>query len=222
MNRFALWKALIFAPLIPFLLAASCDTAAVKITGIEAAATPASLSSGGTTSLVATVMGNGMFNPAVNWSVTSGGGSLSSNTGTSVTYTAPTVGVQTSVQVKASSAGDPSFTKTLTVTVSPLAATDKPVISSFTATPGTLPAGGGNVLLAWNVTGATSLSIDQSVGDVTGQTSKTVAVTTSKTFTLTATNTNGSSTKTFDVTVGAAGLPAGVWDQSNWDEATWQ
>lgn len=222
MNRFSLWKALIFAPLIPFLLAGSCDTKTAKITGIEAAATPASISSGGTTSLIANVIGTGMFNPAVNWSVTSGGGSLSSNTGGSVTYTAPTVTVQTAVQVKAASVGDSSFTKTLTVTVSPLAATDKPVISNFTATPGTLPTGGGNVLLAWNVAGATSLSIDQSVGDVTGQTSKTVAVTTTTTFTLTATNANGSSTKTFVVTVGTAGLPAGVWDTSNWDAATWQ
>ena len=222
MNRFALWKALIFAPLIPFLLAASCDTAAVKITGIEAAATPSSISSGGTTSLIATVNGAGMFNPAVNWNIVSGGGSLSSNTGTSVTYTAPTVTTTTPVQIKATSAGDSSFTKTLTVSVSPVAATDKPVISSFTATPSTLPAGGGDVLLAWNVTGATSLSINQGVGDVTGQTSKSVAVTTSKTFILTATNTNGSSTASVAVTVGGGGLTVGVWDQSNWDGATWQ
>jgi hypothetical protein len=220
MNRFALWKALIFAPLIPFLLAASCNMD--KITGIDATASPASLSSGGTSSLTATVTGAGTFNTNVNWSIVSGGGSLSSNTGGSVTYTAPTVSVQTSVQVKASAIGDANFAKTLTLTVSPLAATDKPVISSFTATPGTLPTGGGNTLLAWNVVGATSLSVNQSVGDVTGLTSKSVAVTSTTTFTLTATNTNGSSTKAFVVTVGAAGLPAGVWDTSNWDAATWQ
>jgi hypothetical protein len=220
MNRFALWKALIFAPLIPFLLAASCNMD--KITGIDATASPSSLSSGGTSSLTATVTGAGTFNANVNWSIVSGAGSLSSNTGGSVTYTAPTVSVQTSVQVKASAVGDANFSKTLTLTVSPLAATDKPVISSFTATPSTLPSGGGNTLLAWNVVGATSLSIDQSVGDVTGSTSKSVAVTTSTTFTLTATNANGSSTKTFVVTIGAAGLPAGVWDTSNWNEANWQ
>jgi hypothetical protein len=219
MNRFALWKILIFAPLFAALLVA-CPTD--KITGIDATATPASISSGSTSSLNAAVTGTGTFNSVVNWSITSGGGSLSSNTGASVTYTAPTVSVQTAVQIKAASAGDSSFSKTLTVTVSPVAATDKPVISSFTATPSTLPTGGGSVLLAWNVTNSTILSVNQSVGDVTGLTSKTVAVTTSTTFTLTATNTNGSSTKTIDVTVGATGLPAGVWDTSNWDAATWQ
>jgi hypothetical protein len=220
MNRFALWKALIFAPLIPFLLAASCNLD--KITGIDATASPSSISSGGTSSLNATITGAGTFNLNVNWSIVSGGGSLSSNTGSNVTYTAPTVTVQTSVQVKASAVGDANFSKTLTLSVSPLTATDKPVISSFTATPSSLPSGGGSVLLAWNVAGATSLSIDQSVGEVSGLTSKSVAVTVATTFTLTATNTNGSSTKTFVVTVGTAGLPAGVWDTSNWDAATWQ
>jgi hypothetical protein len=219
MNRFTLWKTLIFAPLFAAILVA-CPTD--KITGIDANASPVSLSSGGISSLNANVSGTGSFNANVNWSIVFGGGSLSSNTGTSVTYTAPTVTVQTAVQVKAASAGDSSFSKTLTITVSPLAATDKPVISSFTATPSTLPSGGGNVLLVWNVAGATSLSIDQSVGDVSGLTSKSVAVTVTTTFTLTATNTNGSSTKTFVVTVGTAGLPAGVWDTSNWDAATWQ
>ncbi len=211
----------LFIPLFAATLVACPPNVNDKITGIDATATPASIPSGSTSNLNATVTGTGAFNSVVNWSIVSGGGSLSSNTGGSVTYTAPTVTVQTPVQIKAASAGDSSFTKTLTVTVSPVAATDKPVISSFTATPSTLPTGG-SVLLAWNVTGATSLSIDQSVGDVTGLTSKSVAVTTSKTFMLTATNTNGSSTKTFDVTVGTSSLPSGVWDTSNWDAATWQ
>lgn len=218
MNRFALWKTLIFAPLFAALLVACPND---KITGIEATATPASVSSGGTSSLNATVTGTGSFNANVNWSIVVGGGSLSSGTGGSITYTAPTVSVQTPVQIKAASMGDSSFTKTLTVTVSPLAATDKPVISSFTATPSTL-ATGGNVLLVWNVTGATSLSVNQGVGVVTGLTSKSVPVSSSKTFTLIATNASGSSSKTFDVTVGAPSLPAGVWDTSNWDAATWQ
>jgi hypothetical protein len=219
MNRFALSKSLIFAPLFAALLVA-CPID--KITGIDATASPTSLSSGASSSLNAIVTGTGSFNTNVNWNILSGGGSLSSNTGDTVTYTAPTVTVQTSVQVKASATGDPNFSKTLTLTVSPLTATNKPVISSFTATPSTLPSGGGNVLLAWNVAGATSLSMDQSVGDVMGSTSKSVAVTTTTTFTLTATNTNGSSTKTFYVAVGTTGLPAGVWDTSNWDAATWQ
>lgn len=221
MNRFALWKTLIFVPLFAALLVACPTKDPDKITGIDATATPASISSGGSSSLNATVTGMGTFNANVNWSLVSGGGSLSGSTGSSVTYTAPTVTVQTSVEVKATSAADTNFSKTLTLIVSPVVVTAKPLISSFTATPSTLPSGG-SVLLVWNVTGATNLSIDQGVGVVTGLTSKTVPVSSSKTFTLTATNLSGSSTKTFDVTVGTPSLPAGVWDQSNWNAATWQ
>jgi hypothetical protein len=80
-----------------------------------------------------------------------------------------------------------------------------PTINSFTATPSSLPAGGGSVTLAWNVTGATSLSIDQSVGAVTPATtgSKSVQVTASTTFTLSATDSSGTSTMTAAVTVAA-------------------
>ncbi len=82
----------------------------------------------------------------------------------------------------------------------------KPVINSFTATPSSLPTGGGSTTLAWNVTGATTLSIDQGIGAVTpvtsGSTSKSITATT--TFTLTATNASGSVTQPVTVTVAAA------------------
>lgn len=218
MNRFALWKTLILAPLFAALLVA-CPTD--KITGIDATATPASISSGGSSSLNANVTGAGSFNVNINWSIVSGGGSLSANSGGSVTYTAPTVSVQTTIELKANAAGDANFSKTLTLIVTPISAGAKPLISSFTATPSTLSTSG-NVLLVWNVTGATSLSVNQGVGAVTGLTSKSVPISSSKTFTLTATNAIGSSSKTFDVTVGIPSLPAGVWDTSNWNTATWQ
>jgi hypothetical protein len=78
--------------------------------------------------------------------------------------------------------------------------TPPPVIQSFSATPADLPTGGGEVTLQWTVEGATALSIDSGVGAVTG-TSKTVTVTASTTFTLTASNAAGTVTKTADVTV---------------------
>ncbi len=90
-----------------------------------------------------------------------------------------------------------STTATTTVTVSPPA----PTISSFTVTPDSLAAGGGNVTLAWITTGASSLSLDNGVGDVTGLTSKMVNVTANTTFTLTATNATGSTTSQASVTV---------------------
>jgi hypothetical protein len=80
--------------------------------------------------------------------------------------------------------------------------TVRPVIVSFAANPSSLPAGGGSVILSWNVNDATSLSVDNGVGAVTG-TSKAVTVTRDTTFTLTATNEAGSATQTTSVSVGA-------------------
>ena len=85
-------------------------------------------------------------------------------------------------------------------TPTPTPPTPKPTITSFTATPASLPAGGGNVMLSWDVKDATSLLIDGGVGTVTG-TSKTVNVTSNKTFVLTASNDNGSATQSVSVSV---------------------
>jgi hypothetical protein len=77
-----------------------------------------------------------------------------------------------------------------------------PVINSFTATPDNvqLPA---DVTLEWDVTGASSLTINGSVGTVTpnDKGSKSVNVNTTQTFTLTAANSVGSVTKDVTVTV---------------------
>ena len=77
----------------------------------------------------------------------------------------------------------------------------KPTVSGFTATPATLPYGGGSVTLSWIATEAASLAISPDVGDVTGKTSAVVNVTASKTFTLTASNPVGTATATAAVSV---------------------
>ena len=59
-------------------------------------------------------------------------------------------------------------------------------ITSFTASPNSLPATGGNVTLAWTTEGATTLSIDGGVGEVTGTSVVVTNLTVTKTFTLTA------------------------------------
>ncbi len=92
-------------------------------------------------------------------------------------------------------------TATTTVAVQPLPA---PTITSFTATPASLPAGGGAVTLNWATTGATSVAIDNGIGVVTG-TSKVVNVTANTTFTLTASNAGGSPTAQTNVVVAASG-----------------
>ena len=81
-----------------------------------------------------------------------------------------------------------------------------PTISSLSATPAALPAGGGTVTLAWVTSGATTLAIDNGVGDVSGSTSKTVNVSANTSFRLTATNATGSVSASTAVTVAA--LPA--------------
>ena len=81
-----------------------------------------------------------------------------------------------------------------------------PTISSLSATPAALPAAGGTVTLAWVTSGATTLAIDNGVGDVSGSTSKTVNVSANTSFRLTATNATGSVSASTAVTVAA--LPA--------------
>jgi Bacterial Ig-like domain len=61
-------------------------------------------------------------------------------------------------------------------------------ITGFTASPASLPATGGNVTLSWTTEGATTLSIDQGVGTVTGTSVIVNNLTVTKTFTLTASN----------------------------------
>ena len=78
-----------------------------------------------------------------------------------------------------------------------------PTISSFTASPASVTPGQSSTL-SWTSTDATSLSINNSVGVVTGLTSKTVTPSQTTTYTLTATNSGGSVTKTVAVTVGTA------------------
>lgn len=73
-------------------------------------------------------------------------------------------------------------------------------IESFIATPSNLPSGGGNVTLAWTVTGASNLSIEPNIGSVSG-TSLVVNVNSNRTFTLKASNAEGSVTASASVTV---------------------
>ncbi|MDX2004985.1 MAG: hypothetical protein SFU83_06880 [Meiothermus sp.] len=79
--------------------------------------------------------------------------------------------------------------------------TKAPVIVSFTATPSgiSLPQ---SVSLAWEVTGATALEIDGGVGPITplDKGSKSVGVSSSRDFVLTASNAQGTATRTVRVT----------------------
>ncbi len=77
-----------------------------------------------------------------------------------------------------------------------------PTVSSFIASPASITSGSGSTL-SWSVSGATSLSINNGIGDVSTLSQKTVSPSTTTTYTLTATNSAG--TQTSSVTVNVAG-----------------
>ncbi len=80
-----------------------------------------------------------------------------------------------------------------------------PTIVSFSATPSKLPEEGGTVTLSWEIgerEGPLELSIDNGVGEVTGRSSVRVSLEESATFTLSATDDEGTSTASVTVAVG--------------------
>jgi uncharacterized protein YkwD len=97
--------------------------------------------------------------------------------------------------------GIPNDVITILTPVTPGGMGSVPTITSFTATPATITAAQGTTL-SWSISGATSVSIDNGVGDVSSVTSRSVSPSTTTTYTLTATNTTGSSTARVTVTVG--------------------
>jgi hypothetical protein len=80
-----------------------------------------------------------------------------------------------------------------------------PVVNSFDANPPSISAGGSSTL-TWNISGATSVSIDQGIGNVALSGSRAVAPSATTTYTLTATNASGSISATCQVMV--AGTPS--------------
>jgi len=81
-----------------------------------------------------------------------------------------------------------------------------PVIVAFSATPPEITVGGSATLM-WNVTGATSISIDQGIGNVDAAGTSLVSPVTTTVYTLTATNDAGSTFKSLTVTVGVVSPP---------------
>lgn len=101
---------------------------------------------------------------------------------------------------RVSNAAGTTDTRSALLTVRPVVTI--PSITAFSAAPGTLTLGQ-SATLSWTVAGATSLAIDQNVGPVTGLSSVPVtpAATGTITYTLTASNSAGSTVATAQVTV---------------------
>ena len=80
-----------------------------------------------------------------------------------------------------------------------------PIINSFSASPSTITTGESSTL-SWSVTDATSVTIDNAIGSVALTGATAVNPTTTTIYTLTATNSAGSSTATVTITVISASL----------------
>ena len=144
------WIKVLLVPLLGIMFVACPSKDSDKITGINATASPTNINSSATSSLSATVTGTGVFSSGVNWSILAGGGSLSSNTGAKVTYTAPSVTSATTVQVKATAAGDSGVSQTLNLSIAPaipaiipettkvINADTRAALSAYDATTGTM------------------------------------------------------------------------------------
>jgi hypothetical protein len=81
-----------------------------------------------------------------------------------------------------------------------------PVINSFTATPPSILVGG-STILSWNVSGATSVSIDPGIGAVASVSSKSVSPGSTTNYTLTASNSFGWVSQSITVTVNTIVIP---------------
>jgi len=146
---------------------------------------------------------------ATSFSINSGVGPVSG--GSVVVH--PTV--TTTYILTATGSGGSTTTRSVTVTV-PTA--PPPTISSFTATPASVPAGSSSTL-AWSITGATTVVIDNGLGTQSGS-SVSVAPASTTTYKITATNSSGSVFKLVTVTVTGndiyiAGAPTGDADGSD-------
>jgi hypothetical protein len=90
----------------------------------------------------------------------------------------------------------------------PIPPSGKPsVIQEFSSNPSTIDSGGTSTLL-WNVTGATSVSIDQGIGLVDAAGTRVVSPATSTVYTISATNSIGTVTRSAVIMVNSAPTPA--------------
>jgi Glycosyl hydrolase family 79 C-terminal beta domain len=158
------------------------------VTSVTISPPSASSATTGTLPFSATVQGTGQ-NKGVTWKASLG--SISS----SGVFTAPTTSA--SVTVTATSNADPTQSASAIVAVS-AARSSAPVIATFTATPSMIQAGESSTL-QWRVTGAASLNLT-GVATVNGTLSK-VTPSETTTYTLTATNSSMSVTRSLTVLV---------------------
>lgn len=106
----------------------------------------------------------------------------------------------------ASSTSSPSQQEKPLITLPSADKTNVPVIQ-FSAAPASI-APGATAVLSWNVTNATTVTIDHGIGAVSATGTKNVSPTSPTTYKLSAANSSGSAIKTVSINVTQAAAPA--------------
>ena len=139
----------------------------------------------------------------VSASINHGVGAVAPVAGGSVTVTPASTRTYTLTVTGADGTTPATASVTITVSSEPDPDPDPPTVDSFTATPSEIDEGD-SLVLAWQTTGATSVSIPGVGSNLASDGSATVSPTSSRSYTITATNDDGSDTDTVDVTVNPA------------------
>ncbi len=181
------------AALTVSILSSACGGGASAPPAIAVSVTPGAAQAidQGQTLGISAAVANDSSNKGVTWSVT-GGGTLSNQTATSVTYTAPaTVAAATQVTVTAASVASTAATAGVAITVNPdpkvTSAGALPAATTNTAYSATLAASGGAGALTWALASGSALPTGLTLSK-TGVISGTVTAPTSASFTVTVTD----------------------------------
>jgi len=118
----------------------------------------------------------------------------------------------TFILTASNAAGSTTATALILVSGVPPGPTGLPVINYFTASPPVIPGASGSTLLRWNVSDATSVSIDNGIGPIPSSGTMLLTLTATTNYTLTATNAYGWRTQTLPVLVTGGGGPTVAYD----------
>ncbi|UCH51417.1 MAG: hypothetical protein JSV54_01205 [Chloroflexota bacterium] len=198
-------KKIISLLLLLVMCTAGCDMAGITVTPTAEApvissfdADPLTIAAGESSKLIWSVTG------ATTISIDQGVGNVALSGTRAVMPSETTV-----YTLKATNAAGKSTTATAQVIVSgaPSPSGSLPFVNSFTASPPGISAGSSSTL-SWNVSNATSVTIDPGVGTFASSGSTIVFPAATTTYILTATNSAGSTTATTQVTVSGAPAPS--------------
>ncbi|HEX7364673.1 MAG TPA: hypothetical protein VF366_05865 [Dehalococcoidia bacterium] len=207
-------KLVLLLALALMILSTGCDLSGLNlpITPQSAAinsfgASPATISAGGSSTLGWTVTGASTVNIDQGIGNVALSGSRVVMPGSTTVYTLTAtnssgVSVTATAQVIVSGGTTPTPPP-----IPPPTPTGYPVINYFTANPSSVYAGD-QAVLNWNVSNATSIAIDNSIGTVSASGNTWIFPTVTTTYTLTATNSYGWATKSVTVFVSGTPTPA--------------